>query len=55
MPLSARSRDTNSFERKWAFEMCERVWGGGGVNKHNFLHHLFGNLSGIDNLDQIFF
>lgn len=30
MPLSARSRDTNSFDRKWAFEMFERVFGGGG-------------------------
>lgn len=37
MPLSARSRDTNSFERKWAFEMCERVWGfWGGKQTHFF-------------------
>lgn len=43
MPLSARSRDTNSFERKWVFEMCERVWGGG-VKQTQFLTSSFRQL-----------
>lgn len=37
IPLSARTIDTNKFEKSWAFEMfeCRLRGGGGGVKKNN--------------------